>query len=59
MQIDALRRLAHTFVDRDGAEAVLLAGTDLSTVFDETNIDFPAIDCAGVHIKAIAERMLA
>jgi aspartate racemase len=59
MQIDALRRLAHTFVDRDGAEAILLAGTDLSTVFDETNIDFPAIDCAGVHIKAIAERMLA
>lgn len=59
MQIDALRRLAHTFVDRDGAEAILLAGTDLSTVFDETNIDFPTIDCAGVHIKAIARRLLA
>jgi aspartate racemase len=58
-QIDALRRLAHTFVERDGAEAILLAGTDLSTVFDETNIDFPTIDCAGVHIKAIAQRMLA
>src|SRR6266568_2531997 len=54
-QIDALRRLARTFIERDGAEAVLLAGTDLSTVFDETNIDFPAIDCAAVHIRAIAE----
>ncbi len=57
-QIDALRRLARTFIERDGAEAVLLAGTDLSTVFDETNIDFPAIDCAAVHIRAIAERLL-
>jgi aspartate racemase len=58
-QIDELRRLAHTFIERDGAEAILLAGTDLSTVFDETNIDFPAIDCAAVHIKAITKRLLA
>ena len=59
MQIDGLRRLAHTFVNRDGAEAILLAGTDLSTVFDETNVDFPAIDCAAVHIRAITKRLLA
>ena len=58
-QIDALRRLARTFIERDGAEAILLAGTDLSTVFDEANIDFPAIDCAAVHIRAIAKRLLA
>jgi aspartate racemase len=57
-QIDALRRLARIFIERDGAEAILLAGTDLSTVFDETNIDFPAIDCAGVHIGAITKRLL-
>jgi aspartate racemase len=58
-QIDGLRRLARTFIERDGAEAILLAGTDLSTVFDATNIDFPAIDCAGVHIRAITKRLLA
>lgn len=58
-QVDALRRLARIFIERDGAEAILLAGTDLSTVFDQSNIDFPAIDCAGVHIKAITERLLA
>ena len=58
-QIDGLRRLARTFVERDGAEAVLLAGTDLSTVYDETNVDFPAIDCAAVHIRAITEQLLA
>jgi aspartate racemase len=57
-QIDGLRRLARTFMERDGAEAILLAGTDLSTVLDETNIDFPAIDCAAVHIKAITKRLL-
>jgi aspartate racemase len=58
-QIDVLRKLARTFIERDGAEAILLAGTDLSTVFDETNIDFPAIDCAAVHIRAITKRLLA
>jgi aspartate racemase len=58
-QIDALRPLAHTFVERDGAEAILLAGTDLSMVFDATNVDFPAIDCAGVHIRAITKLLLA
>ena len=58
-QIDGLRRLARIFMERDGAEAVLLAGTDLSTVFDESNIDFPAIDCAAVHIRAIVKMLLA
>jgi aspartate racemase len=57
-QIDTLRRLACTFIERDGAEAILLAGTDLSTVFNQTNIDFPAIDCAAVHIRAITQRLL-
>jgi hypothetical protein len=36
----------------------LLAGTDLTTVFNASNIDFPAIDCAAVHIKAITRRLL-
>jgi aspartate/glutamate racemase len=58
-QIDGLRRLARTFIERDGAEAILLAGTDLSTVFDETNIDFPALDCAAVHIRGITKQLLA
>ena len=44
-----------TFVARDGAEAVLIAGTDLSTVFTESNAGFPMLDCAGVHIDAIVD----
>jgi aspartate racemase len=58
-QIDGLRDLAHTLIKRDGAESVLLAGTDLSMVFDESNTGFPTIDCAGVHIAAITRRLLA
>jgi aspartate racemase len=58
-QIDGLRELAHTLIKRDGAESVLLAGTDLSMVFDESNTGFPTIDCAGVHIAAITRRLLA
>jgi aspartate racemase len=54
-----LRALAHTFIERDGAEAVLLAGTDLLSVLDPSNLDFPAIDCAGVHIEAIMRRLVA
>ena len=57
--IDRLRELANTLVKRDGAESVLLAGTDLSMVLNESNAGFPTIDCAGVHIAAITGMLLA
>jgi len=57
-QAEELRKLAQTFVARDGAQAVLIAGTDLSTVFTESNAGFPMIDCASVHIGAIVRRLL-
>ena len=57
--IDRLRALAHTLIRRDGAEAVLLAGTDLSMVLNEENAGFPTLDCAAEHIKAITQRLLA
>jgi aspartate racemase len=56
--IDRLRELAHTLIRRDGAEAVLLAGTDLSMVLNEENAGFPTLDCAGVHIAEITQRLL-
>jgi len=55
--IDQLRELAHTLIKRDGAESVLLAGTDLSMVLNEQNAGFPTIDCAGVHIAAITRQL--
>jgi aspartate racemase len=54
-----LRELAHTLMKRDAAEAVLLAGTDLSMVMNEQNAGFPTLDCAGVHVAEITRRLLA
>lgn len=45
--------LAHTLGRRDGAELIVMAGTDLSLLFNESNTPFPHLDCAAVHIQAI------
>ena len=58
-QLDELREMARTFIARDGAEAVLIAGTDLSPVLTPDNAGFPAIDCAAIHIDAIMRRLTA
>lgn len=57
--LDRLRELAHVLMKREGAEAVLLAGTDLSMAMNETTAGFPTLDCAGVHIAEITRRLLA
>ena len=56
-QILGLRELAQTLIARDSLDAVVLAGTDLSVVFNQTNTDFPAIDCARVHVEAIVRAL--
>lgn len=38
-----------------GAEAVLLGGTDLNAVLNAEEDAFPVVDCAGIHVDAIAE----
>lgn len=48
-----LTALAHTLCERDGVEAIILTGTDLSLVFNEANTDFPHLDCARLHIESI------
>jgi|EP01046_Picozoa_sp_COSAG06_P024641 aspartate racemase len=48
---------AETLIKRDGVEAILLAGTDLSAVFNANNTPFPHLDCAAVHIDAIMRRL--
>lgn len=53
-----LTAIAQTLCKRDRAEAIVLAGTDLSLLFDESNTEFPAIDCAGLHINAIVKTAL-
>ena len=57
--IDTLRNIAQTLQDRDHVETILLAGTDLNLVLDESTAGFPAFDCAAAHIEAIIQRMLS
>jgi aspartate racemase len=52
-----LTALAKTLVTRDAADAIILAGTDLTLLFNETNTDYPHIDCAALHIAAILDRL--
>ena len=46
---DALRRIA--------AETILIAGTDLTALFDEQSAGFPCLDVARLHIDAIVEAL--
>jgi aspartate racemase len=57
-QHERLTQLAHLLMERDGVEAVILAGTDLALLFNENNTDFPHIDCARVQLDAIVRRAL-
>jgi len=54
---EKLTALAKTLVRRDRVDAIVLAGTDLTLLFDESNTDFPHVDCAALHIQAILESL--
>jgi aspartate racemase len=54
---EKLTALAKTLVRRDSVDAILLAGTDLTLLFDESNTDFPHVDCAALHIEAILKSL--
>jgi aspartate racemase len=53
-----LRSLAHTLIDRERLDAIIFAGTDLAFVFHPENTDFPHLDGARVHLKAIMSELL-
>ncbi len=57
-QYRGLTDIALNFCKRDQLDAILLAGTDLSLIFNETNVQFPCIDCAALHIEAILQNVL-
>src|SRR5262249_50543147 len=45
---------SHRLLKDNGAQAILLGGTDLVLVYDERTSEFPLIDCASIHADAIA-----
>ncbi len=58
-QRDGLTRLAQALCQRHQLDAIVLAGTDLALLFDESNTDFPHVDCSRVHIGAIVRALRA
>ena len=54
---EKLTALAHRLVTRDAMDAILLAGTDLTLLFNESNTDFPHVDCAALHIRGILQQV--
>jgi aspartate racemase len=56
-QFLGLTRLAHTLQRRETVDVILMAGTDLTLLFNEANTDFPHIDCAALHIQQLLDVM--
>ena len=52
-----LRTLAHTLIERERLDGIVLAGTDLAFVFNPSNTDFPHVDGARVHVEAIMHQI--
>jgi aspartate racemase len=58
-QRDVFLTVSERLLAEQGAEAIMLGGTDLALVFDEATAKFPIIDCAGIHVGSIASLALA
>ena len=58
-QRDRLLAAGEALVRDQGAEAVLLGGTDLNLAYDGRNFDHPVIDSAAVHADAVVAHALA
>jgi aspartate racemase len=54
---EKLTGVAKTLVQRERVDAILLAGTDLTLLFDESTADFPCVDCAAAHVREILKRL--
>ncbi len=54
----ALTEIAQALCRRDGVQAILFAGTDLTSLFHESDTDFPFVDCAALHLRAIVDGVL-
>lgn len=58
-QRERLLSAGESLVRTQGAEAVLLGGTDLNLAFDGASLNFPVVDSAMVHVDAIVSTTLS
>jgi aspartate racemase len=56
-ELESLRTVAHRLIEKERLDGILLAGTDWSFVFNAENADFPHVDGARTHIKAIMREL--
>ena len=54
-QRDVFLQAGHLMVSDHGAEAIVLAGTDLNLAFDNVDPGYPVIDALDVHVERLAE----
>ena len=54
-----LTRLGVEFCRREFLDAIVLGGTELALVFNEGNLEFPAVNCAELQIAAVMEAVVA
>ena len=52
-QRDYFRTMGQRLCNKQGADAIVLGGTDLFLAFDGQDTDYPLIDCAEIHIEAL------
>ena len=53
-QRSIFKAVSHRLLEDQGAEAIMLGGTDLALAYNEQTAEFPLVDCAGIHADAIA-----
>ena len=57
-QRQAFFRVGRHLCTAEGAEAIMLGGTDLFLAFESRDPGFPVIDCADIHVEAIYRRSI-
>jgi aspartate racemase len=55
---ELLNRVGLALCEREHVDVILLAGTDLSMLFECEEPAFPSLDCSAVHIRAILGRLM-
>jgi aspartate/glutamate racemase len=55
---EGFTRIAKRLCAEEDAECILFAGTDLAVLFNESNTDFPYLDCGETHLQAILQAIL-
>jgi aspartate racemase len=55
---ETFNRIGSSLSERMGVDVILLAGTDLSMLYDSEEPAFPSLDCSVVHIRTILGRLI-